>query len=177
MDLAEMAVSNRQDRLMNLSEAAEYTGLPEEHLIDLINQGKLPSYVYGQPGDLVVVVIEKDLLRATLSIERYREKYGDQTISMREAARMLEVSVSSVFRWVKKGFIRRIEKPAELPKVETPRNSKRRSAIKPAGQETPPLSLADVLYYQDVLRLAKLQNPGRQGYRLLDDNGNLFEPK
>jgi hypothetical protein len=153
---------SQPDQIFTLSDAAQLVDLSEDQLIDLINEGKLLSYALKTQEGMVVVVHEKDLLRATLDKERYRQKYGMQAISLREAARRLEVAPSTVHRWVESGFIARGEVQVKSSDIGLPPNT-----------SAPPLLLADVMYYQDLLRLGSLETNRPRG-RLIDRKGNLY---
>lgn len=157
-----MVKASQSDQLFLLSDAAQLVDLPEERLIELINEGKLLSYALKTQEGTVVVVHEKDLLRATLDKERYRHRYGSQTITLREAARRLEVSPSTVHRWVERGFITRGEILAGDEDFTLP-----------SSTSAPPLLLADVMYYQDLLRLGTLEMNRPRG-RLINKEGNLY---
>lgn len=157
-----MVKASLPDQIFTLSDAARLVDLPEERLIELINEGKLRSYALRTQERTIVVVHEKDLLQATLDKERYRQKYSTQTISLREAARRLEVSPSTVHRWVESGFITRGEVQDSSPNIE----------LLPYSS-APPLLLADVIYYQDLLRLGALETNRPRG-RLINREGNLY---
>jgi len=154
--------ASQPDQIFTLSDAARLVDLPEERLIELINEGKLLSYALRTQEGTVVVVHEKDLLRATLDKERYRQKYGAQTITLREAARRLEVAPSTVHRWVESGFIARGEVQDSISDID----------LLPYSS-APPLLLADVIYYQDLLRLGSLETNRPRG-RLINKEGNLY---
>jgi hypothetical protein len=154
--------ASQPDQIFALSDAARLVDLPEERLIELINEGKLLSYALKTQEGMVVVVLEKDLLRATLDKERYRHKYGTQTISLREAARRLDVAPSTVHRWVESGFIARGQDQDGHVDPDSPPNT-----------SAPPLLLADVIYYQDLLRLGSLEINRPRG-RLINKEGNLY---
>jgi hypothetical protein len=154
--------ASQPDQIFTLSDAARLVDLPEERLIELINEGKLLSYALRTQEGIVVVVHEKDLLRATLDKERYRQKYGMQTLSLREAARRMEVAPSTVHRWVESGFIARGQVQDNPIDPALPLNI-----------SAPPLLLADVMYYQDLLRLGSLETNRPRG-RLINKEGNLY---
>ncbi len=157
-----MVKAAQPDQIFKLSDAARLVDLTEERLIELINEGTLLSYALKTQEGTFVVVHEKDLLRATLDKERYRQKYGAQTITLREAARRLEVAPSTVHRGVESGFIARGQvqdghvDPAWPPNISAP-----------------PLLRADVIYYQDLLRLGSLETNRPRG-RLINKEGNLY---
>ncbi len=157
-----MVKATQPDQIFTLSDAARLVDLPEERLIELINEGILLSYALKTQEGMVVVVHEKDLLRATLDKERYRQKHGTQTISLREAARRLEVAPSTVHRWVESGFIARGQGQDNHIDPALPPNT-----------SAPPLLLADVIYYQDLLRLGSLEISRPRG-RLINKEGNLY---
>ncbi|HYE67525.1 MAG TPA: hypothetical protein VEA58_02880 [Anaerovoracaceae bacterium] len=157
-----MVKASQPDQIFTLSDAARLVDLPEERLIELINEGKLLSYALKTQEGMIVVVHEKDLLRATLDKGRYRQKYGTQTISLREAARRLEVAPSTVHSWVESGFIARGQAQDNNADTHWPPNA-----------SAPPLLLADVIYYQDLLRLGSLETDQPRG-RLINKDGNLY---
>ncbi len=156
-----MVKASQPDQLFILSDAARLVDLPEERLTELINEGKLISYPLTTPGGILVVVHEKDLLRATLDKARYHQKYGSQTITLREAARRLEVSPSTVHRWVERGFIAR-EQAQDDPSMK-------------ANPSAPALLLADVMYYHDLVRLGSIET-SQPRRRLINKEGNLYYP-
>lgn len=140
------------DRLLDISEAAARVDLPEEDIIELINEHKLRGMAYGEKENARLFVLERELLLATISKERYRQKYGLQTVSLREASRRLKVSPSTISRWVQAGFILTAGGPIENAEAK--------------------LFLADVLYYEDLFFAAYGENRPRN--RLLDKKGNLY---
>lgn len=155
--------TSQPDQIFILGDAARLVDLSEERLIELINEGNLLSYALRTQEGTVVVVHEKDLLRATLDKERYRQKYGAQTITLREAARRLEVAPSTVHRWVESGFIARGEVQDSRSDIAwLPRTS------------APQLLLADVIYYLDLLRLGSLETNRPRG-RLINKEGKLYQ--
>jgi hypothetical protein len=153
--------ASQPDQILKLSDAAQLVDLSVDQLIELINEGKLVAYALKTQVGSEVVVHEKDLLRATLDKERYRQKYGTQTIALREAARRLEVAPSTVHRWVESGFIAREQVQESDSGGANPPNA------------SAPLLLADVMYYQDLLRLGSLETNRPRG-RLIDRKGNLY---
>ncbi|MBC8253286.1 MAG: hypothetical protein H8E35_04575 [Ardenticatenia bacterium] len=134
-----------------LSEAARKYKLNENVLTRLIGDGRIEA-AQIPTGD--ILVSDDDLDHTQIKERIIEEKFGHlrgRTIGVAEAAREYGISIPTIARWVKLGYIGKLGQD---------------------GQKYL-LDLADVAYCADVYR----QQGGSQGKRIFDREGYPYQVK
>lgn len=112
----------------------------------MISENRIRVFQLASSEEAVQIVLPKtDLRRETITREQFSEQYGEQTVTFRQAARMLGVSTSTIWRWADQGLIRRVDDETCIEPGD--QNGDRKAKSKK-------LLLADVLYQKEVAQLS-----------------------
>jgi len=134
-----------------LPEAARKYNLTEDVLTQLVQDGRIEA-AQLPTGDVVVsdTALDQAKTKEQIIDEKFRHLQG-RALSMSESSRKYGIAHPTVYRWVKKGYIKRLGREGTKVLIDA----------------------SEMAYCAEVYRL----EGGRQGKRIFDRDGNPYQLK